>query len=246
MSFEALYKRSSLPTLNATDRKTVNILVVEPEAGMRQAMRAALGSLGYGSVVDTSDHANALQKFEQRDITHVIFDSKKSTFKAKEFLQKLLEIDPKIVAIPTSSEPTVDDVFDLLVLGAKGYLVKPFTESGLDDAVVMATKGEALSDSILYAKNRNEALASLVMTALDKLTVVMRQAQQFETAKAELPKRHLGLKRAVDLGLTFALGGSPKLLDSIMDFCLERARGPASRLGRVRKRLEDRKDEKKT
>ena len=110
----------------------------------------------------------------------------------------------------------------------------------------MATKGEPLSDSILYAKNRNEALASLILTALDKLAVVMRQSLQFETAKAEIPKRKFALKRAVDIGITFALGGGPRLLDSIMDFCLERGKGPASRLGRVRKRLEDRKEEKKS
>ena len=241
MSFEKLYKRSSLPAMTAADRKGANILVVEPDASVRQNMRQILQSAGFANVTDATDYTIALAKLEQRGITHLIFDVKKSNLPPNEFLTKVLEMEPDIISIPSSYEPTLDNVFDLLVLGARGYLVKPFNQQSLDDSMVMATKGEPLSDSILYAKNRNEALASLMVTALDKLAVVMRQAEQFATAKAELPKRVMGFKRASDIGKTFAQGGEDNLLDAIIEFCSERSKGPASRLGRLRKRLDDKK-----
>ena len=243
MSFEALYKKAQVAAIGAQERLAAQILIVEPESGVRLTMRTALGSLGFGTIVEASDHQNALLKLEQRPFTHLIFDAKKSNFKAREFLRKVFDFTPQIIAIASSSEPTVDDVFDLLIQGARGYLVKPFTEEGLDDSIVNATKGEAISDTILYAKNRNEALAALILNSLDKLAVVMRQSQQFETAKAELPRRRASLKRSTHLGATFALGGPDCLIESMVDGAIERANGPASRLGRIRQRLVGKKQE---
>lgn len=216
-------------------------MVIDPDISIRNSLRQLITHLGYGSVVDASDNVAALQKLEQRGVTHIIFDARKSVIEAKEFMAKAVELDQHLICIPTSAEPSVDDVFDLLVIGARGYLVKPFNEASVDDAIVMATKGEALSESILYAKNRNEALSSFVMTSLDRLATILRQATQFETAKTEVPKRQAGFRRAVDIGRTFAKGGDEALLDAIIDFCLERSSGPATRLGRLRKRLEQKK-----
>ncbi|MEZ4753608.1 MAG: hypothetical protein R3A13_04765 [Bdellovibrionota bacterium] len=60
----------------------------------------------------------------------------------------------------------------------------------MNESILMATKGEPISDAILYAKTRNEALASLIMTSLDRLAIIMRQAETFDTAKREVPKRN--------------------------------------------------------
>ncbi|RMG40800.1 MAG: hypothetical protein D6719_09895, partial [Candidatus Dadabacteria bacterium] len=131
--------------------------------------------------------------------------------------------------------------FTLLTVGARGFLVKPFTVGGVDDAVTWASKGEPLSDAILYARDRNEALAAHILTSLDKLAVVMRQARKFDTAKREVPRRQAQFERAVMVGKTFAKGGHEDLVRAIAEFCTERANGPATRIGRVRKRLESRK-----
>jgi two-component system, chemotaxis family, chemotaxis protein CheY len=231
------FNKSSLPKLSPLERQNSTVLVVEPDINIKNSLRMHISSLGFSAVSETNDRILALQKLEQRKFTHVLFDAKNTNMSGREFLTKVFEYDEDIVAIPTSFEPTVDDVFDLLVIGAKGYLVKPFTEESVDIALVMATKGEPLSDAILYAKDRNEALVSLIMTALDKLATIMRQAQQFETARRELPKAQFGLKRAIDIGHTFAKGGDDKLLEEIIEFCVDRSQGPASKLGRTRKRL---------
>ncbi len=241
VSFEKLYKRAVLPSMSAAERRAAAILIVDSAAPVRQAVRQALIDIGFSSVFETADHVHALERIEQQPITHVIFDARKTNMPAKEFLLKTMEYSREIITIPLSSEPTIDNVFDLLVVGARGYIVKPFTQESLDEAVIMATKGEPISQSILYARNRNEALASLIMASLDQLATVLRQAPKFETARAEIPKRSLALKRAIDVGRTFALGGSEMLVEAIIQFTTEHCEGPATRLGRVRKRLEEKK-----
>ncbi|MBX7143317.1 MAG: hypothetical protein K1X79_02590 [Oligoflexia bacterium] len=241
MNYQDFLANGGAPVMSSLDKDRAQILVVESDATTRNTFKQTLASLGYPSVWDAPNHAMALQKLAERPITHVIFEAKKSTMPASEFLTAVLACDEKIIALPSSSEPSVDDVFNLLVIGARGFIVKPFAGDTLDSSIAMATKGEPLSEAILYAKNRNEALVSLAMSNLDRLAQTMKQARQFETAQRELGKKVMGFKRAVELAKTFAQGGEEKLAQAILDFCLERQNGPATRLGRLRKRLGDRK-----
>ena len=225
-----------MPKLNDKERQAISIMIVDPDQSMRNVLRGILTTLGFGGISDAPDNVTALQKFEQREFTHVIFDCKSNKTTSREFLTKLFEYDEDIVAIPTSFEPSVDDVFDLLVLGARGYLVKPANEESVEDAIVMATKAEPLSDAILNARDRNEALVSLIMTNVDKMATIMRQSKQFETAKRELARAKLAFKRSVDIAIHFAKGGPEQLLEKIVEFSVQRGEGPASKLGRARKR----------
>jgi ActR/RegA family two-component response regulator len=235
-------KAGELPLyMSAKERKAVSIITVESDPALRNNMRQTLHRLGFGTVTDSPDHAQALQKFEQRKFTHVIFEAKKTNLPSKDFLQTVLDYDSTVIAIPSSYEPTVDDVFGLLCLGARGYLVKPFTESTVEDAIVMATKGEPISDSILYAKDRNQALSALVLTALDKVAILMRQSGQFETARRELPHARAVFFRTMDIAKTFAKGGDAELLYAMIELCLERSSGPATMLGRMRRRHESKR-----
>ncbi|MCB0352184.1 MAG: response regulator [Bdellovibrionales bacterium] len=245
MSFDTAYRKaSSTPVLTTAERRKISILIVDSDANVRQTMRQSLTGLGFGAVSDAPDHALALTKIEERPISHIIFEARNSKMPAKEFMRRVFELDSGIVALASSYEPTVDDVFDLLINGARGYIVKPFNTEGLDQSLVMATKGEPISESVLNAKNRNEALAALMMASLDKLATIMRQATHFETARRELPIKASSFRRAVDLGYTFAKGGPLMLRETLIELCIERSRGPATRLGRYRKRLEKRKGNK--
>jgi DNA-binding NarL/FixJ family response regulator len=223
--------------MTSAERSAASVLIVETDAGERSNMRTALKNLDFGAIADAPNHLAALEKFNDRKFSHVIFDAKKTNYPMKEWLQKVFEICPGIIAIPTSSNPSIDDVFDLLVVGAKGYLVKPYTFESVDQAVMMATKGEPISDAVLNAKDRNEALVAIMMSSLDKFATIYRQSQQFETAKRELPRAMAMVKRSSDLAHTFAKGGADGLLEALEKFCLERSKGPASKLGRLRKRL---------
>ena len=222
---------------SATERQKASVLVVETDNQERHNFRTTLKSLGYGGIGDAPNHSTALERMGERKFTHIIFDAKKTTMPSNEFLTKVFEMDDSIIAMPSSFEPNVDDVFGLLILGAKGYIVKPFTVDTLDRAIIQATKGEPMADAVLKAKDRNEALVAIMMSSLDKAATILRQANQFETAKREIPRAIARLHRSAELAKTFAKDGESGLLLAMETFCIERSKGPASKLGRLRKRL---------
>ncbi|RMG42757.1 MAG: response regulator [Candidatus Dadabacteria bacterium] len=233
--------KDDAPNLSMTpaERARTNVLIVESDSSDRNRMKSAIRQLGFGSVTDSPNHLQAIEKIGERPITHVIFEAKKTNMPAKEFLKKILEADPKLCCIPSSYEPNVDDVFDMLVMGAKGYLVKPFTVDTVESAVINSTKGEPISELVLKAKDRNEALVAIMMSSLDKAATVLRQAYKFDTAKRELPRAMAGFRRSAELAHTFAKGGDEELIAAMERFCIERSKGPATRLGRLRKRLKN-------
>ncbi len=224
-------------TLTPAERASSAIMVVEPDRNDRQNFRTAIKTLGFGDFTDVPNHGVGLEKLQERKITHIIFDAKKTNMPPKEFLAKCLELDPNLVLIPASFEPNVDDVFDMLIMGARGFLVKPFTVETCDASIVSASKGEPIADVVKQAKDRNEALVAILMSSLDKVATILRQAQQFDTAKREVPKAMRTFQRSAELAQTFAKDGQDGLFEALEKFCIERSKGPATRLGRLRKKL---------
>ena len=239
-----LDSEGSILSMTPAERARAQVLVVESDPGERNNFRTCLRQLGYGGIADAPNHTTALERLGERHITHVIFEAKKTTMPAKEFLQKILEFSANLVCLPSSYEPNVDDVFDLLVMGAKGYLCKPFTVDTVEQAITNATKGEPMSAAVLQAKDRNEALVAIMMGSLDKTAMIMRQAQKFDTAKRELPRAMNSLRRSAELAKTFCKGGEDGLVEALEKFCIDRSKGPATRLGRLRKKLKTTRVEK--
>ncbi len=223
--------------MSPAERSRASLLIVESDALERNNLRTTAKALGFGGVADAPNHMVGLERLQERKFTHIIFEAKKTNMSTEDFLAKALEMDNTMVCIPSSYEPNVDDVFQLLINGARGYLCRPFTVDTLDQGIVMATKGEPIADAVLQAKDRNEALVAIMMSSLDKAATIMRQAAQFETARREIPKAMAVLKRSAELAKTFAKGGPDGLIEAMERFCIERSKGPATRLGRLRKRL---------
>ena len=224
-------------TMGPVERSRACIMIVDPDSGERANMRNCLRNFGFFNISDVQNHMAVFEKMEQRKFTHVIFDARPTNMPVDEFVKKVMTISPQSILIPSSYEPDVDDVFDLLILGARGYLVKPYTADSLDGTIVNATKGEPIADVVLNAKERNEALVAILMMSLDVLASVIKQSQKFETAQREIPKAVESLKRSSELMRTFAKGGADGYFESIEKFCIERCQGAATRLGRLRKRL---------
>jgi DNA-binding NarL/FixJ family response regulator len=235
-------KKDDSSILSYQEKQAASILVVESDPNHRAAMRTALKDLGFGGFSDVSSHAIGLERVQDRKFTHVVFDAKATNMPPEEFLAKVLEMEADAICIPASFEPNVDNVFDMLIMGARGFLVKPFTIETVDASINAASKGEPIADTIAHAKDRNEALVAVVMSSLDKAATLLRQSRQFETARVEIPRAMNHLRRCAELAQTFAKNGDEGLIDAIEKFCLERSKGPASRLGRLRKRLKTKDD----
>jgi DNA-binding NarL/FixJ family response regulator len=228
--------------LSPAERALCTVLVVEPDVDTSSRLRACLNELGFHMISQTPSYVAALEKFQGRRYTHIIFDARSSNYPIKEWLREVLDVCPNIVAIPTSANPTADDVFELLLMGAKGFLAKPFTLETFEACMEVSTKGEPIPEVIKQVKDRNEALLAMVMTSLDNFASVCRYLDRFESASAQLPEAKEAFRRASQMAQTFAKGGEKALLGAIENTFVERSQAPATRLGRLRKRLADARD----
>lgn len=229
--------------LNAIERSRTCILIVDQDPHDKENLRLMFTQLGFPNITTAADHSTGLEKLQERPITHIFFDARATNLTPHNFWVRALHFDHKLIGVPTSYNPTVDDVFSLLMVGANGYLVKPFTPDTLDESIGIATKGEPLADVILNARNRNHALASFALSALDHYAGTARDAKRYETARRELPRSKIRFKHAARLARTFCQEGEEQLCLAIIEQSIKRGKGPASPLGRFRQQLQRRKKE---
>jgi DNA-binding NarL/FixJ family response regulator len=197
--------------------------------------------MGYKSVTALSDHGSAYKLLEERNFSHVIFSARKTNVPVDSFVRKLLADNPESVLIPSSYDPNLDNVFDLLRIGCRGFLVLPPDETDLESAICVATKGEAISKNILHAVDRNTAFSALMSATLDKLAQAQKDAEKYEIARKELPLVMAHFQTCVKLGKTFAEGGEEELQAKMFQFMEKVGNGAATRLGRARRRIADKR-----
>jgi two-component system chemotaxis response regulator CheY len=218
-------------------RRGASMLIVEPVEAERPIAHNAVQALRFGGVSITDTYLNALERFRERRFTHVLFSTADSSMPGPAFVTKLLEYDPRIVAVPCSRDPRTEQVFELLQAGARGFIVKPFTPEMLDLGISHATNGEPISDVVLQARDRNEAFAALIAGCLDRLAVALRQGRQYDGAKREAARLQEALQNTVRLANMFCQGGPERFSKDLETFMIKIGGGPASRLGRLRRKL---------
>ncbi len=119
---------------------TANILVVDDSATMRGMIKRtlAISGLDVGEVYEAGNGIEALAEMQGRPINVVLLDINMPVMNGIEFLQRL-RADPQLRSIPvviTSTEGSQTRVQELLALGARGYVRKPFRPEQLRDAMV--------------------------------------------------------------------------------------------------------------
>ncbi len=226
-----------LLTLTRKERASARILVVEPDDESRKKIVFLLKMGGFGKISETSSHQAALYKFQGRRFTHMIFSARRVTLPVREWLAEALDLNPGMVAIAVSDNPSLDDIFSLLVEGGRGFLVKPFTADSLDCVVCLATKRDPLSSKVRQAGEPITAILAMMMTSLDNLAIIRRHAKQFETALRDLAYAQESLQQTAELFRLLTKAKQHKLLDAMQTFFVKKSSGPASPLGRLRKRL---------
>lgn len=231
---------------SAEERARVLTLVVEADENDGRDLRAAMQLLGYVPPQVVSDHSQALKVLQERPFTHVFFTATRTNLSAVEFMRSARAMDANLVAIPTSFDPRIDDIFTLLQEGARWFLVKPFTEEIVDDCLIQATKGEPFSQSLLFAEDRNKAFSALIAANIDRAADTYRDARKYTSARAAQESVMKSLRATAQLARVFAedaTGDRKDLRGTLLDFFSDLARGPATRLGRIRRRLRVQRDE---
>jgi DNA-binding NtrC family response regulator len=230
-------------SLSQKEKASFTILLVEPDAEDAEQLRGLFRELGYTAVTYARDHGSAYKLLEERNFSHVVFSARSTNVPVESFVRKLLADKEDAILIPSSYDPNLDNVFELLRMGCRGFLVLPPDQEDLESAMGVATKGEAMSKKILHAVDRNQAFSALMSATLDKLAQVQRDAEKYDVARKELPLVLAHFQTCVKLGKTFAEGGEEELQQKMFQFMEKIGNGSATRLGRARKRLADKRKE---
>lgn len=222
-------------------RQNYSVLVVCENANTNNQIRQAVKTLGFPQISGAPSHVVGVDRYQARKFTHVFYDAKSTDMPALDFVKRLMAMDETAIMVAVSSEPRVDDVFSLLSAGSRGFLVLPFTVDAIEEVLLQASDGPPLSEAVLHAPDRNSALVGVVLNNLYRVSVLMRQAREFPTAARELERQHKGLLTSGEMARIFCEGTEDDLREQFIEACISRANVASTRLGRTRKRLQQKR-----
>lgn len=221
-----------------------NALVVGHNNPTLHQLRTALKSIGVANVTPAESYSAALVGTQSGKITHAVFDTKESDIPAQTFVEAMIKIRKDIVLIALSSDPAVDNVFDLIRAGARGFIVPPPTLASVESVLIAATNGPPFSESILRAKDRNQVFADLVLDLLYRAALLKRRSLDDSAAAPLFERAWRALVGTMDMSKMFCEHSQDHLTRSIVHSCMRRADDEnKSRLGKVRSNLTKKRSE---
>lgn len=115
---------------------TGRILIVDDESVIRRVVSSTLTSLGY-SVVNFEKGKDAIEYFKENSssVDLVIIDLIMPEMDGKDVFNKLIEIDPKVKTLISSGFSIDGSAQELLDMGAKGFIQKPFRKSEISTMI---------------------------------------------------------------------------------------------------------------
>ncbi len=151
-----VYLPASTRTIVATESRylevpaggTETILVVDDEEVIREVMRRILTSVGY-TVLTAENGAQAVDIFRQRreEIDLVILDMIMPEMGGAKTFELLRDIDPEVQALLSTGYSREGQAKELLEVGVRGFLQKPYTMSEVLRKVRMVLDGNSLDDA---------------------------------------------------------------------------------------------------
>ena len=107
-----------------TKRPKIRVLVADDEFHVRRVVATIVRALGAEVVAEASDGVQAVELFEQLRPEVVILDINMPRMRGDEALTRILEIEPRALAIMMTAQDTIDTVHDCLDRGARHYILK--------------------------------------------------------------------------------------------------------------------------
>jgi len=123
----------------------LNIMIVDDSPVMRAFIRKVVGITGLevGEYCEAGDGEEALQLLANRWVDLVLTDINMPNMNGEEFVRRM-EKDDLLRCIPVivvSTDSSHSRVQQMLALGARGYVSKPFLPEALRDEVEKALRG---------------------------------------------------------------------------------------------------------
>ncbi|HEV8673100.1 MAG TPA: sigma-54 dependent transcriptional regulator [Methylomirabilota bacterium] len=139
------------------------ILVVEDDPDILEVCAAVLQQAGH-AVIKAESGRRGEAVLHTSAVDAVVADLKLPGFDGLDLLRLAKEIDPDIVVILITGFPAVETVVEAMKFGASDYLVKPFTQAQLLEAVRRSLQQRRTKEA--YGILRSQLRGSLALGAL--------------------------------------------------------------------------------
>jgi len=181
-SENAVPSRFSQFTRGADGQPVRRVLLVDDEAGIRQALATFLGTSGYEVTSAASgDEALAAMKRGVK-FSLMLCDVRMPGMTGVELVPKVLEIDPDIAIVMLSAVNDASTATDALSSGAMDYLMKPIELKDLERGIERVLHRRAL---IHEQRSVERLIREEVATRTDELSAERRATQQMSVDVVE-------------------------------------------------------------
>ncbi|OUS31534.1 hypothetical protein A9Q99_02900 [Gammaproteobacteria bacterium 45_16_T64] len=110
-------------------------LIVDDVSDMRSLLRTTLLDLGVKAVEEAADGAQALAIYQQSAIDIVFLDINMPGVSGLELLQELMRLNEQAHVVMVSGDSSITNVKTSIGLGAKGFVVKPYSVDKIQEAL---------------------------------------------------------------------------------------------------------------
>ncbi|WP_127585492.1 response regulator [Paenibacillus koleovorans] len=105
-----------------------NIMIVDDSPIIRRSLTRILEQLGHQVVMEAVDGRDAVEKFKERPVDLITMDIHLPGMNGIEAVRHIRQISSSVIIIMITSVEQKNMVYDALKLGARHYIVKPFTD----------------------------------------------------------------------------------------------------------------------
>jgi DNA-binding NarL/FixJ family response regulator len=168
----------------------VTVMVVDDHAGMREELREILSGAGFNVVASASDGGEAVRLAVELLPDIMVMDLHMPRMGGIEAIRRITGGSPRTRALVLTVSAERNDVFDAMLAGASGYLLKDSPPEAIVEGVKAATAGESMI---------SPKIASMV---LDRVRDAGPPDADGRTLHTNLSKRELEVLRLVATGLS--------------------------------------------
>jgi DNA-binding response OmpR family regulator len=188
---------------------SVNILIVDDEADLRDTLSDILTQEGYKTkTVQTGKEAvDACQK-ETFDVA--LIDIKLPDMDGTDLLEILKEFEPTLIRIILTGYPSLENAVQSLNLGADGYIVKPFKPVRLLEQIKeqLGRRRKAKWENLLMKTGLSEYEAKVYLSLT--LDGASEAGKLSILSGVPRPKTYTTLRKLVQMGFALEIPGEPQ------------------------------------
>lgn len=112
---------------NINKFRDVSVLIVDDVANMRGFLTSSLRSIEVLNIRDAANAKEGIKKYEEKRPDVLFLDLDMPDISGMTVLRSLKQKDPSAFIVIVSGESKVENVKEALKLGARGFVVKPYS-----------------------------------------------------------------------------------------------------------------------